>query len=266
MLRSLFLKSLYDMRRGLIWWSVGLFLLNFWLVSIFPSIEASAAALNEYMQNLPPAFRALVGETSNMATIEGYLGLELFSFFLPILTLAFAISYGGGAIGAEEDSNTLDLLLSFPIPRWRVLLEKLAAMVAFTVIVLTASHLGIVAGMAAVDAQMEASHLLGATLNTALLTLLFGVLALALTGLGLRRGAAGGISAGLAAITFLLNGLAPLSDLPEQVQRASPWYYYDASGVLVSGLEPGHSLLLLGLVALLIVIATMGFQRRDIAV
>jgi ABC-2 type transport system permease protein len=266
MLRSLFLKSLYDMRRGLIWWSVGLFLMNYWLVSIFPSIEESAGALTEYMENLPPSFQALVGDATNIATVEGYLGVELFSIFLPMLTLAFAISYGGGAIGGEEDQNTLDLLLSFPIPRWRVLVEKLAALVVFALLALTISHLGIVLGMASVDASMDMGHLAAASLNTLLLTLVFGALTLALTGLGLRRGAAAGISAGLAAITFLMNTLAPISDLPKAVQQVSPWYYYNGSGVLLSGLEIGNSLLLLGLIVLFVIVALFGFQRRDIAV
>jgi ABC-2 type transport system permease protein len=266
MLSSLFAKSLYDMRRGLMWWSIGLFLTNYMLVSIFPSIEKSAAALNEYMENLPAAFATLFGETSNMATIEGYLGLELFSFFLPMLTLAFAISYGGGVIGGEEEQNTLDLLLSYPIPRWRVLLEKLAALIVFTLLALFVSHIGLVLGMASVDASMDMGHLAAASLNTMLLTLVFGVLALTLNGIGLRRGAAAGISAGLAAITFLMNTLAPLADLPEAVRRVTPWYYYDGSGILLSGLELGNSLLLLGLIALFVVVAVLGFQRRDIAV
>ena len=121
MLASVFGKTLYDMRRGLIWWSISLLLMNLWMVSLYPVIQESAEALEQYLSNLPPTFSALVGEAATFSTIEGYLSVELFTFFLPMLTLAFAIVYGAGAIGGEEDSGTLDLLLAHPIPRWRVL-------------------------------------------------------------------------------------------------------------------------------------------------
>jgi ABC-2 type transport system permease protein len=266
MLASVFSKTLYDMRRGLIWWSVGLILTNLMIVLIFPSVEASSAALTEYMNNMPPAFMALVGDITNFTTMEGYLGLELFSFFLPALTLGFGIAYGGGAIGSEEDSGTLDLLLSYPITRRSVLTQKFGAISVFALLVLVASTIGLLMGVAMVDSTIDIVNLSAAVLNVGLLTLLFGTLTLALTGVGLNRGAASGISAGLAALTFLMNSLAPLADLPEVIRHITPWYYYDAVEVLQSGPEPVNTAVLLAGIVILLVIGLVGFRRRDIAV
>ena len=105
-----------------------------------------------------------------------------------------------------------------------------------------------------------------AVLNVGLLTLVFGTMTLALTGLGLNRGAASGIAAGLAAVTFLMNTLAPLADLPDAVRHVTPWYYYDASEVLLSGFVPLNAAVLLVAIVVLLVIGLVGFQRRDIAV
>jgi len=266
MLASVFSKTLFDMRRGLIWWSVGLILTNLMIVLIFPSIQASSAALTEYMNNLPPAMVALFGDIQSFNTMEGFLGLELFSFFLPALTLGFGIAYGGSVIGSEEDSGTLDLLLSYPISRRSVLAQKFGAITVFALLVLVASTIGLLLGVVMVDSSIDAVNLAGAVLNVGLLTLFFGTLALALTGLGLNRGAASGIAAGLAAITFLMNSLAPLADLPSVVQHITPWYYYDAVEVLQSGPEPVNTAVLLVGIAILLVIGLVGFQRRDIAV
>ncbi len=266
MLTSVFAKNLYDMRRGLIWWSVGLILTNFLIVSIFPSIEESSAALTEYMDNLPPAMVALFGDIQEFATMEGYLGLELFGFFLPALTLGFGIAYGGGVIGSEEDRGTLDLLLSYPISRRSVLTQKFGAIAVFALLVLVTSTLGLLLGVALVDATVDIGNLAAAVLNVGLLTLVFGTLALALTGVGLSRGAASGISAGLAAITFLMNGLAPLAGLPDAIRHITPWYYYDASEVLLTGFVPANAAVLVVAIVTLLVIGLLGFQRRDIAV
>ena len=266
MLASVFSKTLFDMRRGLIWWSVGLILTNLMIVLIFPSIEASSAALTEYMNNLPPAMIALFGDIQSFTTMEGYLGLELFSFFLPALTLGFGIAYGGSAIGSEEDSGTLDLLLSYPISRRSVLAQKFGAITVFALLVLVASTIGLLLGVVMVDSSIDAVNLAGAVLNVGLLTLFFGTLALALTGVGMNRGAASGIAAGLAALTFLMNSLAPLADLPAAVQHITPWYYYDAVEVLQSGPEPVNTAVLLVGIIILLVIGLVGFQRRDIAV
>lgn len=266
MLNSVFGKTLFDMRRGLIWWSIGLILTNLMIVLIFPSIEESSAALTEYMQNLPPAMIALIGDVANFTTMEGYLGLELFSFFLPALTLGFGIAYGGSAIGSEEDSGTLDALLSYPITRRSVLTQKFGAIMVFALLVLVASTAGLLLGVVMVDSSINMVNLAAAVLNVGLLTLLFGTLTLALTGLGLNRGAASGISAGLAALTFLINSLAPLADLPEVVRHITPWYYYDAVEVLQTGPEPLNAAVLLVGIIILLVIGIVGFQRRDIAV
>ena len=266
MLASVFAKNLYDMRRGLIWWSVGLVLTNLMIVLFFPSIEESSAALTEYMDNLPPAMIALFGDIQNFATIEGYLGLELFSFFLPALTLGFGIAYGGSAIGSEEDSGTLDVLLSYPISRRSVLTQKFGALAVFALLVLVTSTIGLLLGVAMVDSTIDAANLAAAVLNVGLLTLVFGTMTLALTGVGLNRGAASGIAAGLAAFTFLMNGLAPLADLPDALRHVTPWYYYDAAEVLVSGFVPANAAVLSVGIVILLVIGLVGFQRRDIAV
>jgi len=266
MLASVFGKTLFDMRRGLIWWSIGLILTNLMIVLVFPSIEESSAALTEYMDNLPPAMLALFGDIQNFTTMEGYLGLELFSFFLPALTLGFGIAYGGSAIGSEEDSGTLDVLLSYPISRRSVLTQKFGAISVFALLVLVASTIGLLLGVAMVDSTVDAANLAAAVLNVGLLTLVFGTMTLALTGLGLNRGAASGIAAGLAAVTFLMNTLAPLADLPDAVRHVTPWYYYDASEVLLSGFVPLNAAVLLVAIVVLLVIGLVGFQRRDIAV
>ena len=139
MLNNVYLKTLRDMRRSMFWWVAGMFVFTLWFVTIFPSIQESNVDFQAYIDSFPESFRAMFGiDQVDFTTLEGYLSMELFSMFYPVLVLAFAVSYGAGLLGGEEESGTLELLLATPTPRWHVMLSKFAALVTFTVIVLLA--------------------------------------------------------------------------------------------------------------------------------
>jgi ABC-2 type transport system permease protein len=80
----------------------------------------------------------------------------------PIVVLIYAIGAGASAIAGEEDRRTLDLLLVNTVSRGRVVLEKMAAIVfgtAVLVIVLRVALLveGRIAGMDVPIANSAAS-------------------------------------------------------------------------------------------------------------
>lgn len=124
-----------------------MFLFTLYFVTIYPSVQESSADMQSYIDNLPDSFKAMFGgDVVDLSTLEGFITMELLSMFYPIMILAFAVTYGAGLLGGEEESGTLEILLATPTPRWRVLLSKFAALVTFTLIVLLATWLGIVAG------------------------------------------------------------------------------------------------------------------------
>ena len=89
-------------------------------------------ALDKLVDEYPEALKAFIGFGGGIdyATGAGYLGIELFSFMVPLLLLVAAIGAGARAIAGEEERGTMDLLLSNPIGRSRVVLEKGAAIVS----------------------------------------------------------------------------------------------------------------------------------------
>jgi ABC-2 type transport system permease protein len=265
MLRSVFLKTLRDMRVALAWWAGGLGLMDVWFMTFYPAV-AGASALAEYLDQMPESFLAMFGVTDAVliTTVEGFLTLELMSVWLPGLLLAFALTYGGNLISREEDDGSLDLLLSNPIPRWRAALEKFAALVVFTVIVSAASFLGLLAGARLVDVDVSSVHLWDGAISVTALTLFFAALAFCLTCLKRARGLALGTSAGLAVVTFFTYTMGDLAKLPEWVQRLSPWYYYDGGRVLIDGMLWENAAVLLGSTALLVALGVWGFGQRDL--
>ena len=263
MLQNVYLKTLRDMRRPLLWWAAGMGLMSLWMVTLFPTV-AQATGFTELLENMPDSLRVLIGEAASLDTLEGYLSVEMFNFFLPALTIAFAVSFGGGLLSRQEESGALDLLLSNPVPRWRVFLSKLGALVTFTVLVLAACYVGMLIGGVAIDLDVNAGRLLEGMLAILAITLFFGALALGLTGVKGSQGLAVGVSAGLAVVTYFLYTLQPITDLPGWVRDISPWTYYAGDTVLFDGLNWGYFGLLVGLAALFALVGMLLFERRDL--
>jgi ABC-2 type transport system permease protein len=111
-LSSVFAKTLRDLRRGFVWWSVGLTGMVALMVSVYPTVRDNPA-LDKLAKIYPDAFKGLFGFGGELdySSPAGYLGIELFSFMVPLLLLIAAIGAGSNAIAGEEERGTLDLLL-----------------------------------------------------------------------------------------------------------------------------------------------------------
>ena len=94
MLGSVFLKTLRDQRRSLIWWCVGLAMLTALLIAFYPSIqgiEDFQSVIDAYPEELMALFGA--NDLSDFTSPAGYLNAELFGFMAPFLFIIFAVAH-----------------------------------------------------------------------------------------------------------------------------------------------------------------------------
>ena len=75
-----------------------------------------------------------------------------------------------------------------------------------------------------------------------------------------------GISGGLAVLTYFLNTLGSIVDGLKDYRFLSPFYHYMEPNTLKNGIDPGHMLVLVGLVLVFFAASIPAFTRRDIAV
>ena len=210
MLRSVFLKTLRDQRRSLLWWSLSMVGLPFVTILFYPSM-ANMPEINKMTEEMPEQLlRAFAGEFTDWTSPEGFLNSQLFFVLVPLLFLVLAIARGSSAIAGEEERGTLDLLLSNPLSRWRVVVEKFGAMVTATLALALAFWVGLVIGAIVVDMEISFVGMGQATLSAAILGLAFGTLALAIGSLGRSRSTSIGLSSALAVLALT----APYQLLP----------------------------------------------------
>jgi ABC-2 type transport system permease protein len=256
-------KELRDQRRALLGWGGGLVAMTLMYSSFWPSVRDNAEQFESYMENLPEAFRNLIGELS-IATPIGYLQSELFAFLGPALLLVFAIGAGARSVAGEEEERTMDLLAGTPLTRGRIVLGKFGAMTV------TALALGVVLWLTIVtigplfDLTIAAADVAAATLQLVLLGLAFGAIAMLLGSALGRRGLAIGITAAVAVGTFLLDAFAPAVEGLAWAAKLTPFYYYGEGPPLAEGLALSRAAVLVGIAAAGLLGSVLAFDRRDV--
>jgi ABC-2 type transport system permease protein len=265
MFRSVLTKTLHDYVRPMFGWGLGLFVTAAMMMSVYPSVTKSAPQLRDYVQNMPDAFKAMFGmQGMDYTSAAGYLNTELFSMILPACFAAFAMGAGSRAVAGEEDRKTLDLLLSTPITRTSLLLQKVVAMVLDTAALVVVLWLSLwVAGLF-VSFDMGAARLLEASVNAGILGLTFGALALLVGSWWGGRGLSIGVASALLVGGFLLNSLAGLVSGLEPWRGLSPFYWYAANDPLRNGLDAVDVGVLIATSVVLVAVAAVGFNRRDL--
>ena len=266
MLHNVFLKSLRDLRRSFAWWTFGLAGYVALIASVYPTVRDNPD-LEKLVESYPEALKAFVafGGQFDFTSAAGYLGSELFSFMMPALFLVASVGHGASALAGEEERGTIDLLLSSPLSRTRVALEKLAAMCVELAALGVVLWLALWVGARAFSMEVSVAHLASATALLVVLALAYGAIAFMVAAATGRKTLAIGLTVALAVCAYLVNSLASLVEVLEPFQKATPFYHYAVADPLRQGLDPWHTLFLLAVGAVAAAAGVVLFDRRDLA-
>ena len=265
MLRSVAGRGIFEQRRAVIGWALGLAALVVIVFLYYPSIRDDAA-ITSFYENLPDVAKALSGVIGvDIASPAGYLSSQLFANMVPIIFIIYGVILGSAAIGREEDRKTAELLFSAPVSRRRVVAEKALS------------------GTILLDAaRRRPVRRAGGGPRTGRYGDLLRQASRRVDRFGpdrddVRRGrargqlragaprASGAGAGGLAFASFLIYSLAPVVASLQDWQKASPFYWYLHSNPLASGFVLGDLGVLAAMSVVPAVIAAELFDRRDIS-
>ncbi len=265
MLSNVFLKSLRDERWPMVWWSAGLGLFAAMMIAFFPSIRGNDD-FNVMLESYPENMKTLFGlsELTDITSAVGFFNAEIFGFMAPLLFVIHGVVLGSGAIAGEEGRGSLEILLSEPIARGKLVVQKAAAMIANAISLGLVLWIVLVIGTLIIDIDLRVLHLAAITFSTVLLGVTFGALAFAAGCFTGSRGTSVAIVAAVAVGTYLLNAASGIVSYMEAAKWLSPFFYYNAANPLANGLNPAHAAALLATIAILLVAGYFGFARRDL--
>jgi len=264
MLRSVFGKTLWDQRRALLAWALGIGAVGVMYAAFYPSFNNPE--MQQAIKAYPKGLLDAMGMT-DITTAAGYLGSTTYGLLGPALILVMAAALGSGAIAGDEDSGRLDLILAHPVSRWSLALQRFVALVVgmLTVSLVLGVALIAISGPAQLGG-IGPANLLAGSAHLAALGVFFGALAL---GIGAATGRRGLVYAAVAVVAVAgyfgnnlgrsISGLGWLHDI-------SPFRFYSGGSPLTQGLQLADLGVLALAAAILVLLGTVAFDRRDLAV
>jgi len=261
---TIFRYTLRRFRGQILGWGIALALLGVLLISMYDSFAGEQEQFQELIELYPPEISGFLGDITTMATPEGWVSVEFFSY-MPLILGIFAVLTGSGLLVSHEESGTLDLIMAHPVSRTALFMGRLLAFIVATVAILAICWLGFIVSMTWSSMDIGWGRMWLPMLSLLAELLFFGTLALLLSMVLPSRRLAATTAGLLLVASFFITGLAKLNEDLEPVAKLSPLNYYQAQDAF-------HALngaWLAGLLAAAVVFAALAwwrFQRRDIRV
>ena len=249
----------FDRWRSVLAWGLPLGLMSAFIVAIFPSVEDSISkAVEGYPQGLKEAFG--IGQLSN---VEQYLQAEMLSLIVPLAMGYLAVRAIASGLTGGAESGRLDVLLSAPVSRSRLVAAGFLATAAELAAVLLVT--GLLTGLGSVlsGAGLDPGAAAEGFANVWPLALLFAGCGAIAAGFSLRTSVVTGSVAGLLVAMYVIDLVGRLDPDLSGLRYLSVFKYY--GNAIEDGIEP---LAFAGVTLAACLLAALGawlFERRDLA-
>jgi len=265
MMRSVFLKTLYDKRWFIFGWTLGFVALSVLMTSFYPAMRQTGA-LDSLVANMPAALQGLIGSLADLRTFPTYIASQLFDIRIPLIAGVMAIILGLGLSTAEEERGELRTLLSLPISRTKLLIQKWLALCLIMAIGTGGIVIGILGSAPLIDgASIELDTLLPLVAMTWLVMVTFGTVTFAAGFASGSRGIANTLGMLVIVGSFILSTFGKAVDWLTDFEKFSLLHYFPAVDI-AKGTTDLNNVIVLAVVSLVsLIVAIILFRRRDVA-
>jgi ABC-2 type transport system permease protein len=248
-------------RRATIGYTLGLAAYAFAIVAMYPSFKTDTS-LDKLAQS-DPTLMAAFGVTGSLTSPTGWLNANVYNNFLPLIVVMVAIGYGAWSVAGQDENGTLSLVTLLPATRSNLIYQKAIALILQLIPVVLLTYLVTVLGRG-FQLDVDSTHLVAANVAGLLLGIDFGALALLVGVVARSRGAALGISAAIAAASYLVSSLGSTVHWLRPVRFASLFYWAIGTNPIERGIAVGPILALASTAMVLLAAAAFAMQRYDV--
>lgn len=261
MLPDIYTRTLIDNRRLLMAWSVGTTAVGSMYAAFYPQVSGGGMA--EAVRNYPAAMREAL-RMNDVNSAAGYLGSTVFGLLLPLLVMAFGVTFGARAVAGDEETGYLDLLLAHPVGRVRLAVQRFAGLVTGAVAISALVLLGMLALRSTAELEsVGIAQFAAQCAHLALLGITFGALGIGLGAALGKRGQALAIAVGIGVLTYVVGNLAGVIGI-DWLKYLSPFHYYIGGEPLRHGMQWADAGILVAVSAVLATAGFVRFSRRDL--
>ncbi len=249
-------------RLSLLIWTASIGFLLAVCIFLYPEMKEDMDSISDMFASMGSFSAAFGMDQIDFGTLPGFYAVECGNI-LGLGGAFYAALCSISILSKEEKDHTAEFLLTQPVSRIRLVLEKLAAvflqLILMNLVLFALAAISIAAiGEALPIRELILLHGAFLFLQLELAAICFGISAF------IRRGGLG-IGLGIAAILYFLNLIANIAKSAEFLRFITPFAYADGADILAShSLDAG--LLALGFTygALGIAVACIKYCRKDI--
>ncbi len=257
-------RAIKDLRWTVLWYALGVIIYSLAIMSVYPTIRKNSAAFQDVFKTYPEAFLKAFGVSSNMFEMAAFISAEFLNVIWPLIVAIFVIMAGTSAVAQEVERGTVELWLSIPVSRVRLLSAKIASLGIGIVVIALVTVVSIEVGALLVGEDFGVSRLLmlfpvlvGFPVAVAGYSLLFSSFAS-------ERGKVAGLAAVVTLGFYLMWVFAALVDSLSWLRYLTIFTAYKPQPALESGSVNWLQVItLLGLGVAGAVGSLVVFQRRD---
>ncbi|MFB6121442.1 MAG: ABC transporter permease subunit [Halobacteriaceae archaeon] len=248
--------------RGSVYLAVGMSLLAAFAVWAYPSYS-QAMDMAQLREAFPePMIRAFNIQT--MASLEGFLAVELYMFGWVIL-LGLYLAYSAASIIADDvDRGRMDTILSMPVSRPRLAAERFVALGVPILVVNAVTPVAVLASATLIGESLSVADLVALHLLSIPYLFACGAIGLLASVLFDRASIAQRVALGVTFGSYLVESLLSGTDYAV-LGAVAPMRYFDPNDVLLEGTyDLADAAVLLGMTAVLVLASQAWFVRRDV--
>ena len=235
------------------------------IMSIWPEFKEQASFFAELLKN--PVYRAILGQLglADISTWSGYYFMYIF-VWMEMILLYITIFVPVRLISTEVDKNTLDVMLSYPIPRWSYLFEKFSVYLSYNflypILILITTYLSTVA----LNEEMDYAILTYSLIGVWFLFFALGALSLLCGTIFLESNKALSAAGVLILGQFILVRIGDLVESLNIFKKLSLFNYLNTGTIIELGKLPLDELFIVAGVGILALLGALYiFQKRELA-
>lgn len=265
-MNSIIRWSLWQRKTFLIGWAIFTFAIIGIKMAVYPAFKDQGEQLQKQFESLPPAMIKLFGGSTDFFSPVGFLNSQVFFFILPLILSIIGVIVFAGSISKEEESGSIEIILSRPISRTNFAISKYLYSTAVVGIITLVALVTTVVSVVLVNAGVSIKNILVVTLACFLLAMASSSVSFMLSsswhvtkkyavGLGLFMAIGGFIVSSLAATVSWLKG----------VSKIFPFEYYKSEDILYGNLHLRNLWIYIVIIIISFVLSIFFFRRRDLS-
>lgn len=257
----------HEMKRGrlaFLIWTLGIASMIIVCMVLYPEMKQQMDEVTEMFSNMGGFTAAFGMNQVNFGEVMGFYAVECGNI-LGLGGAFYAALLGIMALSKEEKEHTAEFLLTHPVSRLQIVVEKWLACIVQLLLMNGIIVAISVASFTAIGEDMEGKafvilHLAFLVMQLEIMSVCFGISAFI-------RGSGMGAGIGLATVLYFLNIIRNISEKAESLKYVTPFAYADASDI-VADVAVDEKLLMLGVLygVIGVLAALIYYRKKDISV